>query len=80
MVQAPGPEDGDLRVFERSCVYCGARMRLLALLAPEENRMQDYDCPECGKTYEMEAASEPQVRLLRPRTDGKEDRYQETLF
>ncbi len=80
MVQPRGPEGGDFRTFEKSCVYCGARLRLLALLVPEENRTQDYDCPECGKTYELQAAAEPQVRVLRPRTDGKDDRYQETLF
>ena len=80
MSQAPGPESGDLRIFEKSCDYCGARLRVLAVRVAEENRTQDYDCPECGKSYEIEAATEPQVRLLVPRSDGKDDRYQETLF
>ena len=80
MVQASGPHGGDLGVFERSCAYCGARFRVQAPLAPQENRTQDYDCPECGKTYEMEAAGQPKVRLLVGRSDGKDDRYQETLF
>ena len=80
MSQAPGPESGDLRIFEKSCAYCGARLRVLTVRVLDENRTQDYDCPECGKSYETEAATEPQVRLLVPRTDGKDDRYQETLF
>ena len=80
MIQAPGPADGDLSIFEKFCGYCGARFRVLAPQAAEENRTQDYDCPECGKSYEMEAAAEPRVRLLQPRTDGKDDRYMETLF
>jgi hypothetical protein len=80
MVQAPGPDDGDLSIFEKSCGYCGARFRVLAPQAEGENRTQDYDCPECGKSYEIEAAAEPRVRLLKSRTDGKDDRYQETLF
>ena len=79
MVQAPGP-DGDLSIFERSCAYCGARLRVLALRGGALNRTQEYACPECGKTYELEAAAEPQVRVLQARTDGKDDQYQETLF
>jgi predicted RNA-binding Zn-ribbon protein involved in translation (DUF1610 family) len=70
---------GDLSVFEQSCAYCGARFRVLATRLPAEDA-QTYACPECGKSYEVEAAAEPQVQLLRPRTDGKNDRYQETMF
>jgi transcription elongation factor Elf1 len=80
MVQAPGPKSGDVSIFERSCAYCGARLRVLTVRVPDENRTQDYSCPECGKSYETEAAAEPQVRLVKSRTDGKDDRYQETLF
>ena len=80
MVQAAHPDAGDPIIFERSCEYCGARMGVLAPQVPHENRTHDYACPECGKTYETEAAAEPRVRLLHPRTDGKDDRYQETFF
>lgn len=69
-----------LSIFERSCVYCGARFRVLASRVPEHNHSEDYACPECGKRYEADSAVEPEVLLLKPRTDGKLDRYQETMF
>jgi DNA-directed RNA polymerase subunit RPC12/RpoP len=71
---------GDLSVFEKSCGYCGARFRVLATHIPDDSHHEAYACPECGKSYDMDAASEPQVQLLRPRSDGKDDRYQETMF
>ena len=69
-----------LSVFEKSCAYCGARFRVLASHLPRQDVPEAYACPECGKHYEMESAAEPEVQLLRPRTDGKFDRYQETMF
>jgi DNA-directed RNA polymerase subunit RPC12/RpoP len=69
-----------LSSFEKSCAYCGARLRVSVSHEPQHDRSEDYACPECGKTYETEASSEPRVQLLRPRCDGKEDRYQETFF
>ena len=41
---------------------------------------QEYECPECGKVYQADAAVQPEVHLLRPRSDGKDDRYQDTMF
>jgi hypothetical protein len=67
-------------LFEKSCVYCGARFRVLATQAGDQRQQQEYECPECGKSYQTEAAGEPEVQLLRRRTDGKVDRYQETMF
>ena len=69
-----------LSVFEKSCGYCGARFRVLASRLSRQDLREAYACPECGKQYEMESAVEPEVHLLRPRTDGKHDRYQETMF
>jgi hypothetical protein len=71
---------GTLAVLENSCAYCGARFRVLATQMPEGNHPQEYACPDCGKHYTMRAVEEPEVRLLRPRSDGKDDRYQETMF
>ncbi len=71
---------GSLSIFERSCGYCGARFRVLATRVPEQARREEYACPECGKCYAADASAEPEVQLLRPRTDGKNGRYQETMF
>ena len=80
MKQAAPDIQGNLSSFERSCDYCGARFRVMATHAGFDPHRVSYACPECGKTYEMEAESRPQVQLLRPRKDGKKDQYQETLF
>ena len=52
----------------------------LATQVPDHPHREEYACPECGKCYAAEASAEPEVQLLRPRTDGKNDRYQETMF
>jgi hypothetical protein len=67
-------------VFEKACTYCGARFRVLADAGADFPHREEIACPECGKAYAVEAASEPEVQLLRPRSDGKSDRYQETMF
>ena len=72
---------GSLSIFEKSCAYCGAHFRVLATRrADQQNHPEEYACPACGKRYTVEAAGEPEVRLLRSRSDGKDDRYQETMF
>jgi hypothetical protein len=71
---------GGLSIFEKACGYCGARFRVLMAHGSRPDRNEDYACPECGKRYEAAGAEEPEVRLLRKRSDGKRDRYQETLF
>ena len=69
-----------LSVFEKACLYCGARFRVVLSHLPDADQSETYGCPECGKQYEAEAALEPEVRLVGHRTDGKRDRYQETMF
>lgn len=71
---------GSLSIFETTCAYCAARFRVLATQGAEDLHEEEYACPECGKTYAIDAAGEPEVQLLRPRQDGKTDRYQETMF
>lgn len=76
-------EDTDregLSIFEKGCGYCGARFRVLATHLPAGDLTQEYECPECGKLYRTDAAVQPEVHLLRPRADGRDDRYQETMF
>jgi DNA-directed RNA polymerase subunit RPC12/RpoP len=81
MMYAASGHTGPLSVlFEKSCAYCGARFRVLATQVADRREQKEYACPECGKSYETEAAGEPEVQLLRRRTDGKADRYQDTMF
>lgn len=71
---------GGTGIFEKTCGYCGARFRVLAARLPDVLNLEDYACPECGRRYQTEAVGEPEVHLLRSREDGKDDRYQETMF
>lgn len=72
--------EGALSIFEKTCGYCGARFRVLATQGRDTAHSEEYACPECGKSYRTQAAGEPDVRLLQPRSDGKSDRYQDTMF
>ncbi|HEX2545654.1 MAG TPA: hypothetical protein VHL79_12285 [Ramlibacter sp.] len=81
MTHAPEPGiPGDLSVFETSCAYCGARFRVLVVQAAPGSASQSYACPECGKSYRTQAAAAPHVQLLRRRSDGRIDQYQDTMF
>ena len=73
---------GDLVAIEKTCVYCGARFRVLVTQPADPLRSwrHEFDCPGCGKHYQVRSGSVPEVRLLGGRTDGKDDRYQETMF
>ena len=70
---------GAMSIFEETCAYCGAHFRVLAAQGTGGGATR-YACPDCGKTYELQAADEPEVHLLHGRTDGREDAYQETMF
>jgi hypothetical protein len=74
----PGFERGSS--FIQSCAYCGARFQVLVSRQPGHDEEEDYGCPECSKGYTVAAALPPLVRLLAPRSDGKSDMYQETMF
>jgi transcription elongation factor Elf1 len=74
---ASGFEQGS---FEKTCAYCGAHFQVDIARRSGENVPQPFACPECGRTYEVRAAQAPQVRPVSPRSDGKDDRYQETMF
>ncbi len=78
----PSPADAGLKRsgFERACIYCGARFHVELSRKSRDDGLQDYACPECGKTYEAQSALPPVVTLVARRTDGKTDRYQETMF
>ncbi|MBI2771263.1 MAG: hypothetical protein HYX47_16690 [Burkholderiales bacterium] len=81
MGQAITPEpDFQRSSFVKSCAYCGARFAVFLSRQAGSDDEEDYGCPECGKGYTAHAALEPLVSLLAPRSDGKQDRYQETMF
>jgi predicted RNA-binding Zn-ribbon protein involved in translation (DUF1610 family) len=71
---------GGLSIFEKTCVYCGARLSVVATRVPQDRSPWPFACPECGKQYRLQGGEDPEVRLLHPRSDGKTDRYQETMF
>ena len=66
--------------FDKTCSYCGARVQVFVSREAGSDESQDYACPECNKQYTTHAALEPVVSLLAPRSDGKTDQYQETMF
>jgi hypothetical protein len=66
--------------FIHSCVFCGARFEVFVSRQHGANENEDYFCPECSKGYTVRAALPPLVQLVTPRSDGKSDRYQETMF
>lgn len=74
-----GP-DFERSTFLKHCVYCGAWFEVAVARLSGSNEPEDYACPECGKQYEVRAAMQPSVHLIARRTDGKDDRYQETMF
>ncbi|MBG9387357.1 hypothetical protein [Caenimonas aquaedulcis] len=66
--------------FVQSCAYCGARFAVFVSRERGGDAEEGYACPECDKSYHTHAALEPMVSLLAARSDGKKDRYQETMF
>ena len=69
-----------LLCVETACDYCGATLEITAAEVGGDKRLHPYGCPQCAKTHSIECAGHPHVRVLRPRTDGKTNSYQETLF
>ena len=80
MNQPSGPASFETGAFEKACDYCGAHFEVSVSRLSGSNGSQAFACPQCGKAYEVRAARAPSVRLLAKRTDGKLDRYQETMF
>ena len=66
---------GDSRTHK--CDYCGAEMQVFITKQTAHNEKEEYDCPECGKTYHARASlpiSPP--KLISQRTDGRTDKYE----
>ena len=66
--------------FRHTCDFCGAVFEVFVSRLADANVQEDYHCPECDKHFTIAAALQPLVRLRAPRRDGKNDRYQDTMF
>ena len=69
-----------LLCLELACDYCGSTLEITAAEVAGEARMHPYVCPQCSKTHGIMCAGHPHVRVLKPRTDGKTNSYQQTMF
>ncbi|WP_255990826.1 hypothetical protein [Chitinolyticbacter albus] len=63
-------------MFEKTCDYCGATMRVMDTQQEGHNEYEDYYCPECNKRFRTYASLPPTVTLLTGRTDNRTDQYQ----
>lgn len=69
-----------LLCVEVACDYCGAALEVTAAQMGGDAAAHPYVCPQCGKDHELVSEGIPHVRVMRPRTDGKDGRYQQTMF
>ncbi|HEY8050569.1 MAG TPA: hypothetical protein VIE63_15470 [Ramlibacter sp.] len=70
----------ELLCVEKACDYCGARLEITAAEVGGEPRAHTYACLQCGKDDSVLTTGHPHVRVLAPRTDGRTNRYAQTMF
>ena len=70
----------ELLTFEKLCDFCGAKLEVSSVALHAEPHPYHFMCPECNKDYAISSFAPPHVRLLARRTDGKTDKYQQTVF
>ena len=59
-----------------NCDYCGAEIEVHVTRQTSHNEKEEYYCPECNKRFYKRAALPiTNVNLLKPRTDGRNDKY-----
>jgi len=62
---------------QHTCDYCGAELHVHITKQTAHNEKEEYYCPECDKRYYAKASLPIQrVQVLKPRTDGRTDKYQ----
>jgi hypothetical protein len=66
--------------IEKTCDYCGAKLEISSVAMHAEPHPYHYACPQCGRGYDIASFAPPHIRVVAPRTDGKTDSYQETMF
>jgi hypothetical protein len=70
----------ELLCVEKACDYCGAGLEVSAAEFAGEPQPHTYVCPQSGKNHELVCTGPPHVRVLHPRTDGRTNRYEQTMF
>jgi len=62
-----------------NCDYCGAEIGVTITKQTGHNEREEYNCPECTKTYSVRASlpiMPYNIKLLNPRNDGRTDKFQ----
>ncbi len=62
------------------CNNCGATYEVYVPAQAGHMESEEYFCPECNKGYSTRASNSPRVTLIKPRTDGKTDLYDNTAW
>lgn len=60
--------------YKETCGPCGAVFEVIVLGGPmaksSQELIEEYCCPECGRSYRCRGSEPPRVTLLSGRTDG----------
>ena len=64
------------RVDDQVCEHCGCTFRVKVYKQTAHNEREQYVCPECHKSYYTNASMPPEVTMLKPRTDGRNDKLE----
>ena len=62
-----------------TCDNCGAEISVSVAKQSGHNEREEYYCPECNKRFTTRASlpiMQGNVKLIKPRTDEKTDKYQ----
>ncbi len=62
-----------------TCDNCGAEFSVTYARQTGYNEREDYYCPECDKRFYVRASlpiMSQNIKLIKPRTDGKTDKFQ----
>lgn len=72
--------DPQLYCEEKTCDFCGARIEVSAVEFAGEPQPHIWLCPQCGKNHEMVTTGPLHLRVLAPRSDGRNSHYEQTMF
>ena len=59
--------------YQETCGRCGAVYEVVVIGGPmaksSQEQVEEYNCPECGRTSRCRGAAPPRITLLSNRTD-----------